>query len=172
MSSALWHKSPGLCFMLYFKFILSINVAFKMRSVAFHLSYTVLHLLTRACVQVFSSPWKALFLKALDHKVIKVGVFDSRGLHSVKHSLWAWVRQFLALCERRLGSFLDVISEQDPEALCFGQFNAGRVSETHVWQISGSLQTLEHSWARGHLSTSCFFHRVTFVMAECSNAYR
>lgn len=27
--------------LLYFKFILSINVAFKMRSVAFHLSYSV-----------------------------------------------------------------------------------------------------------------------------------
>lgn len=33
-------KSPGLCFMLYLKFILSINVAFKMRSVVFHLSVT------------------------------------------------------------------------------------------------------------------------------------
>lgn len=129
-----------------------------MRSVAFHLSYTVLHLLTRACVQVFSSPWKALFLKALDHKVIKVGVFDSRGLHSVKHSLWAWVRQFLALCERRLGSFLDVISEQDPEALCFGQFNAGRVSETHFGRYQDRYR---HSNIRER--GDIYRHRVSFI---------
>lgn len=98
-----------------------------MRSVGFHLSYTVLHLLTQACVQIFSR--KALFL------------LWSRGLHSVKHSLWARVRRFLVLCERRLGSFLDVISEQDPEALCFGLMLAG----WDLWDFGRYQDRYRHS---------------------------
>lgn len=92
----------------------------------FSTSATVLHLLTQACVQVFSSPRKALFLLWFERFSFSETFAPS--------SSSAGLSRFLALCERRLGSFLDVISEQDPEALCFGQFNAGR-----VWSLRHTL---------------------------------
>lgn len=57
--------------MLYLKFILSINVAFKMRSVVFHLSYSVTPSNSGVCAG-FQQPLKSFFLKLSTIKLLKL----------------------------------------------------------------------------------------------------